>query len=68
MSGIQHSSLSDEEFERAVYMALGAAGTLPTEVAKELAQRNALPGRGRDWEKFEDRSNSKQQPLPFDTK
>lgn len=63
MSGIQHSTLSDEEFERAVYMALGAAGTLPTEVAKELAQRNQLGGR--DWEKMHNRSNPKQLPLPF---
>ena len=38
MSGIQHSSLSDDEFERAVYMAMNAAGTLPAEVAKELAR------------------------------
>ena len=63
MSGIQHSSLSDEEFERAVYMALGAAGSLPAEVAKELAQRNAQGGR--DWEKVKDQSNTKQLPLPF---
>lgn len=65
MSGIQYSSLSDEEFERAVYMAMGVAGSLPSEVAKELAQRNALPGRGRDWEKVKDQSNTKQLPLPF---
>lgn len=65
MSGIQYSSLSDEEFERAVYMAMGAAGSLPSEVTKELAQRNALPGRGRDWEKIKDQSNPKQLPLPF---
>lgn len=63
MSGIQYSSLSDEEFERAVYMALGAAGTLPAEVTKELAQRNAQGGR--DWERVKDQSNPKQQPLPF---
>ena len=63
MSGIQYSSLSDDEFERAVYMALGAAGTLPTEVAKELAQRNAQGGR--DWERVKDQSNPKQLPLPF---
>lgn len=63
MSGIQHSSLSDEEFERAVYMALGSAGALPAEVAKELALRNAQGGR--DWEKVKDQSNTKQLPLPF---
>lgn len=63
MSGIQYQSLSDDEFERAVYMALGAAGSLPTEVAKELAQRNQLGGR--DWEKMQNQSNHKQQPLPF---
>ena len=66
MSGIQHSTLSDEEFERAVYMALGSAGSLPTEVAKELAQRNQLGGR--DWEKMHNRSNPHQQPLPIDNK
>ena len=66
MSGIQHSTLSDEEFERAVYMALGAAGSLPAEVAKELAQRNQLGGR--DWEKMHNRSNPHQQPLPIDNK
>lgn len=63
MSGIQYSSLSDDEFERAVYMALGAAGSLPAEVTKELAQRNAQ--NGRDWERVKDQSNPKQLPLPF---
>ena len=63
MSGIQYQSLSDDEFERAVYMAMGAAGSLPPEVAKELAQRNQLGGR--DWEKMQNQSNPKQQPLPF---
>ena len=63
MSGIQYSSLSDEEFERAVYMAMNSAGSLPSEVAKELAQRNAQGGR--DWERVKDQSNPKQQPLPF---
>lgn len=63
MSGIQYQSLSDDEFERAVYMAMGAAGSLPAEVAKELAQRNAQGGR--DWERVKDQSNSKQLPLPF---
>lgn len=63
MSGIQYSSLSDEEFERAVYMALGAAGTLPTEVAKELAQRNTQGLR--DWDHLHNQINPKQLPLPF---
>ena len=63
MSGIQHSTLSDEEFERAVYMALGSAGSLPTEVAKELEQR--IVKQGRDWEKFQNTLNHKQLPLPF---
>lgn len=63
MSGIQYSSLSDEEFERAVYMAMNSAGSLPAEVAKELAQRNAQGGR--DWERVKDQSNPKQLPLPF---
>jgi len=63
MSGIQHSSLSDEEFERVVYMAMGAAGSLPSEIVKELAQRNAQDGR--DWEKVKDQSNPKQLPLLF---
>lgn len=66
MSGIQHSTLSDEEFERAVYMALGSAGSLPTEVAKELAQRQRQDGR--DWEKVQNQSNPHQQPLPIDNK
>lgn len=63
MSGIQHSALSDEEFERAVYMAMSAAGSLPPEVAKELALRNAQGGR--DKERSRDAHDPKQQPLPF---
>lgn len=63
MQGIQPSALSDDEFERAVYTALGSAGALPDEIAKELAQRNQLGGR--DWEKMHNRSNPKQLPLPF---
>lgn len=66
MSGIQHSTLSDDEFERAVYMAMGAAGALPPEVAKELARRNAQDGR--DKERSHDAHNPKQLPLPFDNK
>jgi hypothetical protein len=66
MSGIQHSTLSDEEFERAVYMALGSAGSLPTEVAKELAQRQQK--NGRDLEHFNNQFNPHQQPLPIDNK
>lgn len=62
MSGIQYQSLSDEEFERAVYMAM-SAGSLPPEIATELAQRNQLGGR--DWEKTKDQSNPQQLPLPF---
>ncbi len=63
MSGIQHSTLNDEEFERAVYMAMSAAGSLPSEVVKELAQRQRQDGR--DWEKVQNQSNPKQLPLPF---
>jgi hypothetical protein len=44
-------------------MALGAAGSLPAEIAKELALRNAQGGR--DWERVKDQSNPKQLPLPF---
>lgn len=63
MSGIQHSTLTDDEFERAVYMALGAAGSLPAEVAQELAQRQRQ--NGRDLERFHNQFNPQQQPLPF---
>ena len=63
MSSIQYQSLSDDEFERAVYMAMGNAGALPPEVAQELAVRNA--NNGRDWEKVKAQSNPKQLPLPF---
>jgi len=66
MSGIQHSSLSDDEFERAVYMAMNAAGTLPAEVAKELARRNAADST--HWERIKAQSNPKQLPLPFNNK
>ena len=66
MSGIQHSTLSDEEFERLVYMAMGSAGALPAEVANELAQRNRQDGR--DWEHLKNTLDTKQQTLPFDTK
>lgn len=63
MSGIQYQSLSDDEFERAVYMAIGVAGTLPAEVAKELAQRK-INGE-RDKERSRDAHNPLQQSLPF---
>lgn len=63
MSGIQHSALSDDEFERLVYASMNAAGTLPTEVARELAQRQRQDGR--DWEKVQNQSNPNQQPLPL---
>lgn len=63
MSGIQHSTLSDDEFERAVYMAMNSAGSLPVEVAKELELR--IVKQGRDWEKFQNTLNHKQLPLPF---
>ena len=62
MSGIQYQSLSDDEFERAVYTTL-LMGALPPEIAKELAQRNVQ--NGRDWEKVKDQSNPNQKPLPF---
>lgn len=61
MSGIQYQSLSDSEFERAVYMAIGAAGSLPTEIAKELAYRNA--NNGRDEEHKNNALNPKQLSL-----
>ena len=62
MSGIQHSSLSDEEFERQVYMALGNAGALPQEIAKELAYRQT---HNREKERSAASLNPKQIPLPF---
>lgn len=64
MHGIQHSALSDDEFERLVYVAMGAAGALPAEVAKELALRNAQGGR--DKEKSRAAHNPKQLNLPLD--
>ena len=64
MSGIQHSSLSDEEFERLVYLSLGNAGALPPEVAKELANRQAQGGR--DKERSRAAHEPKQLTLPFD--
>lgn len=63
MQGIQHSSLTDDEFERAVYMALGSAGALPDEIAKELAQRTDKSKRV--LERFDNQFNPKQLPLPF---
>lgn len=63
MSGIQYQSLSDDEFERAVYMAMGNAGALPPEVAKELALRQAQGGRDKEHERA--RTNPNQKPLPF---
>ena len=63
MQSIQSSALTDDEFERAVYMALGVAGALPDEVAKELAKREQLGGR--DLERFNNQFNPKQLPLPF---
>lgn len=47
MSGIWYSNLSDDEFERMVYMAIGSAGALPAEIAKELALRNTQAPRNR---------------------
>lgn len=64
MQGIQPSALSDEEFERMVYMSLGNAGALPPEVVKELAYRNAH--NGRDRERAASLNNPKQLPLPLD--
>jgi hypothetical protein len=64
MQGIQYSSLSDEEFERMVYMTLGNAGALPPEVAKELAYRTA--NNGRDQEHNAAANNPNQLNLPLD--
>lgn len=63
MQGIQPSALTDDEFERAVYMALGSAGALPDEIAKELALRTDKGGR--DLERFNNQFNPTQLPLPF---
>jgi FixJ family two-component response regulator len=62
MSGIQYSSLSDDEFERQVYMTM-VMGALPHEIAKELAVR--IANNKRDREQTESLNNPKQQPLPF---
>ena len=64
MSRIQYSALTDDEFERAVYMAMGVAGALPNEVAKELAYRT-LNG-GRDKEREANKNNPDQLSLPLD--
>jgi hypothetical protein len=61
MSGIQHSSLSDDEFERQVYMTM-VMGALPPEVAQELAKRQTTD---REKERSAASLNPKQQPLPF---
>lgn len=63
MSGIQYQALSDAEFERAVYMAIGTAGALPAEIATELAKRNAQGGR--DQEHRNNALNPQQLNLPF---
>lgn len=63
MQGIQYSNLTDDEFERAVYMALGSAGALPDEIAKELAQRTDKNKRALD--NFNNQFNPTQLPLPF---
>lgn len=62
MSGIQYSSLSDDEFERQVYMAMGNAGALPPEIAKELAYRQT---HNREAERSADSLNKNQLPLPL---
>lgn len=59
MAEVQHRTLTDDEFERAVYAALGAAGSLPVEVVKELARRNAAPSPA------DTPDNSRQLTLPF---
>ena len=64
MQGIQPSALSDDEFERMVYMAMGNAGALPPEVAKELAYR--ISNNGRDREHTASANNPNQLSLPFD--
>lgn len=60
MSGIQPQSLSDEEFERLVYMSLGQAGALPQEIVKELAARTTTPVAHEAGP-----NNPNQLPLPF---
>ena len=64
MQSIQPSALSDEEFERMVYMSLGKAGELPPEVAKELSYR--ISNNGRDREHTASANNPNQLSLPFD--
>jgi hypothetical protein len=61
MSGIQYSSLSDDEFERQVYMTM-VMGALPTEVVQELVKRQTT---NREKERAESLNNPKQIPLPF---
>lgn len=63
MQGIQHSCLTDEEFERHVYMALGNAGALPPEVIKELAVRL---NKDREKERVAATNNPNQLTLPLD--
>lgn len=63
MQDIQPAALSDDEFERAVYMALNSAGALPQEVAQELGYR--LRHGGRDKEKQHAATNPTQLNLPF---
>lgn len=63
MSGIQYSSLSDDEFERQIYASIGAAGALPDEIVKELLYRHQ--NGGRDKEKSYASLNKQQQELPL---
>lgn len=63
MQGIQPSTLSDEEFERHVWLSVNAAGALPKEIADELQHR--VTHGGRDKERSYDAHNPKQLTLPF---
>lgn len=63
MQGIQYSSLTDEEFDRLVYAALGNVGALPPEVAIELAVRL---NKDREKERVAATNNPNQLTLPLD--
>lgn len=63
MSGIQPSTLSDDEFLMHVNAVIDKSGLLPQEVIDELVYR--AKNDGRDKEKSLSSLNPKQLPLPF---
>lgn len=63
MSGIQPSTLSDDEFLLHVNAMIDKTGLLPQEVINELVYR--AKNDGRDKEHEQNKKNPAQLPLPF---